>query len=164
MWRRETQRKPFPFVVPAIALVAGYLVRTVQEGMECSACLARIRKPGPTDTSDRLILHQDRGGLIYPSKLFLDAVKNMKLFFDSAPVQDLNHPLKALVDAAAPTLALMEPFSCPGEETHGLLMGTIVAKKFFKPLLTNVAQGVTDVLDLFKYRACKPLKRKLLKM
>ncbi|KAH8035152.1 hypothetical protein HPB51_004393 [Rhipicephalus microplus] len=50
--------------IAALAMVGGYLARAIGERTSCEECLSLLTKPGSSGTSDALIKHQDRGGLL----------------------------------------------------------------------------------------------------
>ncbi|KAL1472758.1 hypothetical protein MTO96_022788 [Rhipicephalus appendiculatus] len=60
---RDRPLLPTPDVA-ALAIVGGYLARTVRENFECEECFALLTKPNASKPSDSLIKHQDRGGLL----------------------------------------------------------------------------------------------------
>ncbi|KAL1433292.1 hypothetical protein MTO96_012691 [Rhipicephalus appendiculatus] len=100
-------RPPLPTPdVAALAMVGGYLARTVRENFECEECFALLTKPNASKPSDSLIKHQDRGGLLYPSAQLLNVLYALQQFVEVllARRRRMHHPLKEAVNNAAEIL------------------------------------------------------------
>ncbi|KAH8009746.1 hypothetical protein HPB51_019057 [Rhipicephalus microplus] len=92
--------------VAALAMVGGYIARTVHETISCDECFTLVTKPNTSAPSDALIRHQDRGGLLYLSTelvMVLHSLKNYAEVF-LARARKMSQPLKAAADNAAEIL------------------------------------------------------------
>lgn len=151
--------------VAALAMVGGYIARTVHETISCDECFTLVTKPNTSAPSDALIRHQDRGGLLYPSTelvMVLNSLKNYAEVF-LARARKMNQPLKAAVDNAAQILQKRDKLKCSTPGHHKKLL-EVVLVKFLRPLFLNFATSVTDKHDLAKDFHVKPLSRKVLKL
>ncbi|XP_064485417.1 uncharacterized protein LOC135397753 [Ornithodoros turicata] len=151
--------------VAALAMVGGYLARVISETIACEQCTGLVQKPDSLAPSDALIKHQDRGGLFYPSQQLLVVLHCLKIYIQVmlAKRRNLKHPLKAAVEHATAILSERQILKCsvPGHHRQFL---EVLLTKFFRPLFTNFALGVTDKYDMAKIFTSKPLSRKPLKL
>ncbi|XP_075534018.1 uncharacterized protein LOC142567728 [Dermacentor variabilis] len=149
----------------AISMVGGYLARVIQEHVDCSSCISLVSKPSSASPSDSLIRHQDRGGLLYPSRQLVHVLHALKMYVDVilSKRRNLAKPLQEAVDNAVPVLADCGVLKCTCPEHHLQLL-KIVCTKYFRPIFTNYALSVTDKNDMAKTFFVKPLSRKQLKL
>ncbi|KAL1420594.1 hypothetical protein MTO96_023991 [Rhipicephalus appendiculatus] len=161
---RDRPLLPTPDVA-ALAMVGGYLARTVRENFECEECFALLTKPNASKPSDSLIKHQDRGGLLYPSAQLLNVLYALQKFVEVllARRRRMHHPLKEAVNNAAEILREHQALMCsnPGHQENLL---KLLLTKFFRPIFTNFALKATDKQDVAKVFEIKPLSRKTLKL
>lgn len=68
----------------SLALISGYLVRVVEERVDCDLCICNITMPNAASSLMELIRYQDRGGLRYPKRSFVTLVKHMQEFVEAA--------------------------------------------------------------------------------
>ncbi|KAH9360043.1 hypothetical protein HPB48_001617 [Haemaphysalis longicornis] len=54
-----------------LALIAGFLVRAIEDNIECEGCLVKLRATSSTSPSIALIAGVDMGGLYYPTLPFV---------------------------------------------------------------------------------------------
>ncbi|KAL3175753.1 hypothetical protein MRX96_000941 [Rhipicephalus microplus] len=151
--------------VAALAMVGGYIARTVHETISCDECFTLVTKPNTSAPSDALIKHQDRGGLLYPSTelvMVLNSLTNYAEVF-LARARKMNQPLKAAVDNATEILQKRDKLKCstPG---HREKLLEVLLVKFLRPLFLKFTTSVTDKHDLAKDFHVKPLSRKVLKL
>ncbi|XP_049522070.1 uncharacterized protein LOC125944788 [Dermacentor silvarum] len=151
--------------VAALAMVGGYIARTIHETIFCDECFNLVTKPNASAPSDALIRHQDRGGLLYPSAELVMVLHSLKKYVEVflAKARKMNQPLKAAVDNAAKVLQKREQLKCSAPGHHEKLLD-VVLMKFLRPLFVNFATSVTDKHDFAKDLHAKPLSRKVLKL
>lgn len=79
----------------ATVYVGGYIARIVQEHAACEDCCAVTSKPVSAQPLQQLTLHQDRGGLLYPSDKLLYVLETLRHFVAIALVKQpmLKKPL-----------------------------------------------------------------------
>lgn len=80
----------------APSMIGAYLARTVKDNIDCDRCLLLLVKASCAPV-DHFILHQDRGGLLYPCTTFLHVLYSLKFIealFGSS-WKDAKEPLKA---------------------------------------------------------------------
>ncbi|XP_077485881.1 uncharacterized protein LOC144096945 [Amblyomma americanum] len=150
----------------ALSMLGGYLARVVQEKLDCSSCTAFLTRPASSAPSGSLI-HQDRGGLFYPSTEFVYVLYALRKYIEVMLEKRrfMEKPLQAAVSTAVDVLAEHGALKCarPCSDHHKELL-KLVCTKFFRPVITNYALSVTDRRDIFKPLTSKPLSRKLLKL
>ncbi|XP_064482764.1 uncharacterized protein LOC135395552 [Ornithodoros turicata] len=150
----------------ALSMVGGYLARCVKEKLDCDLCFAMLVRPQSCAPADRLIHHQDRGGLLYPSYSLMHVLFGLKDFIEtflSCRGRKLKSPLQQAVNNAVDVLTGRDELKCPASEHHRRLL-TMLCTKFFRQVLTNYAMTVTDKCDLAKIFFAKPISRKALKV
>ncbi|XP_075538562.1 uncharacterized protein LOC142572968 [Dermacentor variabilis] len=149
----------------AISMVGGYLARVVQEQIDCSNCISPVLKPSSASPSDSLIRHQDRRGLLYPSRQLVHVLHALKMYVEVilSKRRNLAKALQEAVENAGFLLADCGVLKCTCPEHHLQLL-KIVRTKYFRPIFTNYALSVTDKNDMAKTFFVKPLSRKQLKL
>ncbi|XP_077492721.1 uncharacterized protein LOC144103890 [Amblyomma americanum] len=150
----------------ALSMLGGYLARVVQEKLDCSSCTAFLTRPASSAPSDSLI-HQDRGGLFYPSTEFVYVLYALRKYIEVMLEKRrfMEKPLQAAVSTAVDVLAEYGALKCARPcSDHNKELLKLVCTKFFRPVFTNYALSVTDRRDIFKPLTSKPVSRKLLKL
>ncbi|KAH7940583.1 hypothetical protein HPB49_002329 [Dermacentor silvarum] len=103
-----------------LAMIAGFLVRAVQDCIECEGCLINLRAPVSHSTTTAIIADMDRGGLSYPTLAFVGFVSRLENAASSvapAPVRGPK-PLKKFTDLVLPSLRKNPLFVCPKDTTE----------------------------------------------
>lgn len=151
-----------------LAMIAGFLVRAVEDNIECEGCLSNLREPTSSSTTTELIAGIDRGGLSYPSLPFVGLVSHLDGAATSvAPIlMKESRPLKNFVSLVLPSLAKNPLFSCKtnGTTTHKMALLELIVKKFMRPFLSNFSRAVTELHVKSKRLSVKPQSRKVLKV
>ncbi|KAK8758177.1 hypothetical protein V5799_004191 [Amblyomma americanum] len=161
----QVQPPPSTVETAAVAYVAGFVVKAIEEQRICSAC-PRLNDSGPSIAPVMgLINHQNRGGLVFPKAEFVAVLVKVKKAIDIAvPHIGRNDVCKTITAMILPHLESCPVFICDAREDHASITSSIVAKKFIKPLLSNAAAVVTDRVAYRKKLITKPLSRTVLRV
>lgn len=121
----------------ALAMVDGYLERTIGEHIACVKCFSFIPKPAFSVPPGALIKCQDRGGLLYPYEKLLAVVYCLSKFINIALTKgrNLEHLLNAVAKATE-VLQEREVLMCAQPGHHEKLLN-ILLTKFFRPLIVR---------------------------
>ncbi|XP_077484185.1 uncharacterized protein LOC144094136 [Amblyomma americanum] len=151
-----------------LAMIAGFLVRAVQDCIACEGCLINLRAPASQSTTTAIIAGMDRGGLSYPTLAFVGFVSRLEGAASSvAPVLVRGpRPLKKFADLVLPSLAKNTLFVCSKDTTgpHRMALLKLIVHKFMRPFLSNFASDLTEVHAKRKLISAKPKSRKVLKV
>ncbi|XP_049272059.1 uncharacterized protein LOC125758665 [Rhipicephalus sanguineus] len=149
----------------AVAYIAGFIAKAVEERRTCNACPG-LHTSGPSrSTVIGLISQQTRGALVFPKPEFVAVLVNVKKAVDIAlPHIGKEDVCKRLTALISPDLLSCPLFGCPEREDHSSVTCSIVANKFIRPLLSNVATNITDRVPYRKKLINKPLSREVLRV
>ncbi|XP_075743746.1 uncharacterized protein LOC142802647 [Rhipicephalus microplus] len=153
-----------------LALIAGFLVRAVQDNICCEGCLMKIQAPKSSSTTTSLIAGIDRGGLSYPSLPFVGFVSVLEgaaskaaaiLVKGQKPLQKFSSIVLVL-----PSLLKNSLFACTMNDSvsHRAALLNLILRKFMRPFLANYANNLTEAHSKRKLLNRKPLLRKVLKV
>ena len=150
----------------SLAYIAGYLVRTVQERVSCMACLDCISLSTSNSPLMSLIVHQDLGKLRYPKPSFVSVLEVIQEFVEKAvPCLPNKNVLEILSSQIIQILARCPLLQCPiCDQNRQKELACIIAEKFIRPLLDNIAANITEKLAATKHISYKPLSRKILRL
>ncbi|XP_054929104.1 uncharacterized protein [Dermacentor andersoni] len=159
------QRPPSTVETAAVAYVAGFVVKAIEEQRMCSAC-PRLNDSEPSISPLMgLINHRTRGGLVFPKPEVVAVLVKVKKAIDIAvPRIGTNDVCKKITAMILPHLESCPLFICEAREDHASVTSSIVAKKFIKPLLSNIVALVTDRVAYRKKLIPKPLSRKVVRV
>ncbi|XP_075555958.1 uncharacterized protein LOC142588270 [Dermacentor variabilis] len=131
-----------------LALIAGFLVRAVQDNIDCLGCIDKLRAPTCTSTTTALIAGIDRGGLSYPTLAFVGFVSLLEGATSKAAAVLVKgpQPLKKFGEVVLPSIVKNPLFMCSTNhsEAHRMELVRLVLKKFMRPFLTNFAGLLTE--------------------
>lgn len=144
----------------ALAYVAGYIVKILEQTIDCNSCIESVGAANCSSPLVSLILHQDRGGLKYPNPAFISVLNTIQEFVEHAvkilPFQNVARNLKKHI---LPNLLKCPLIKCK-ESQHSTIAYERICDIFLPLLLKNIASNVpvrNAVLN-------KPLNRKVLKL
>ncbi|KAH9365035.1 hypothetical protein HPB48_007960 [Haemaphysalis longicornis] len=145
--------------VASVALIGGYIARSANERIPCESCTCLLQGPKSDAAILGLIVHQDRGGLFYPSQELVKVLLGLRKFADTVldNRKSVFKPLQISMEKSDETLPVLLCNNKDKEHRNTLLQ--LIAKKF-----TNYAAGVTDHNRVAKLLERKPLSRKVLKL
>ena len=151
----------------SLALIAGYIVRVVDEKVNCKFCLELIETPRKCTPLLKLIFYQDRVGLRYPAHSLVSILCTLQRFAElSLPeLKSSKNVLENMTKTVLPYLLKCPALHCCNpnkEELHLEKLCTLIINKFLKPILSNYANNVTDHQQKTKKLKKKPLSRKIL--
>jgi len=160
-------------VIPAtvlnisLALVAGYIVRVVNENISCNFCIELIECPRKCTPLLELIFRQDRVGLKYPSDSLVSILCTLQRFAElSLPnVLSCNKLLDNMTQTVLPFLCKCPALQCDNpvkEECHTDKLCLLIIFKFLRPILGNYAKNVTEQQQKVNKLKNKPLSRKII--
>lgn len=152
-----------------LAMIAGFLVRAVQDGIEFEGCLNNLRAPASQSATTAIIAGMDRGGLSYPTLAFAGFVSRLeKLESSVAPVLVRGpRPLKKFADLVLPSLRKNPLFMCTKTQpslTEWRYYIRLVTQKFMRPFLANFTSDLAEQHAKRKVINAKPKSRKVLKV
>ncbi|KAH7985769.1 hypothetical protein HPB49_026279 [Dermacentor silvarum] len=151
-----------------LAMIAGFLVRAVQDCIECEGCLINMRAPVSHSTTTAIIAGMDRSGLSYPTLAFVGFVSRLENAASSvAPALVRGpKPLKKFTDLVLPSLQKNPLFVCPKDtpEPHRLALLRLLVQKFMRPFLANFTSDLAQEHAKRKIINAKPKSRKILKV
>lgn len=159
--RDITNNVGFGIISASVAMLAGYIVRTLEERIDC-ICLAEFTC-GNTCTPLLGLVHlRDKGSLKYPSRSFISLVYNISnVVMDIIPyLPSEGNALKIIMTLL--TDNLKSHFTCKDIKHKQLIVDTILSK-LIKPLLATYCRTRTD-LNISTNLHAKPLSRKILKL
>ncbi|XP_064480056.1 uncharacterized protein LOC135393663 [Ornithodoros turicata] len=147
--------------------VGGFIARVVVEKVHCENCCQLVLKAKSNQASQGLTMHQDRGGLLYPSDDLVYLLCILRQFAEAvlSSKPKPTRPLSTLLHFAVPAVSECPLLKCSAntkEHRHELVQ--LICTKFFRPLLTNHAFHVTDRNYAAKAFFRKPLSRKYLRL
>lgn len=151
-----------------LALIAGYLVKAVQDSTECSGCVELLKGPSSRSCTTALIAGIDRGGLCYPKLEFVGFLFHLETAANAMakPLLNVPHPLRHFVDKVMPHVVQNPLFSCgvnPAlEHKRGLVR--LILEKFMRPFLSNYANNASERGVKRRAVGSKPLSTKVLKL
>ncbi|KAM7295701.1 uncharacterized protein ISCGN_020974 [Ixodes scapularis] len=151
-----------------LALIAGFLVRAIQDNIDCEGCLVKLQAPTSRSTTTALIAGIDRGGLSYPTSTFVGFISHLESAASSvAPVLvTVPQPLKKFVNLVLPAVVKNPLFECSKDKTvsHRMALLNIILRKFMRPFLSNFTSKLTETQAKRKRLNSKPMSRKVLKV
>nr|XP_037275313.1 uncharacterized protein LOC119167958 [Rhipicephalus microplus] len=151
-----------------LALIAGFLVRAVQDNICCEGCLMKIQAPKSSSTTTALIAGIDRGGLSYPSLPFVGFVSVLEGAASKAAAILVKgqKPLQKFSSIVLPSLLKNSLFACTMNDSvsHRAALLNLILRKFMRPFLANYANNLTEAHSKRKLLNRKPLSRKVLKV
>ncbi|CAN7941157.1 unnamed protein product [Ixodes hexagonus] len=127
-----------------LAMIAGFLVRAIQDGIDCDGCLLKLRAPTSHSTTTALIAGIDRGGLSYPTLAFVGFVSHLENAASSvAPALVRGpQPLKRFSSRVLPSVLKNPLFECRTDKTVSHRTNLVnLLRKFMRPFLANFANG-----------------------
>jgi hypothetical protein len=153
---------PSPDIYSAsIAFLSGYVIKKIEDKFHCDECITSLVSttlPGPLL---QLIALQDRGGLIYPSEIFVGVVKKIAdVILDSLPYLKYDKTCQQLETFLHPILIQNPIFLC---FQHKNDVCQIILKSVIKPVLNNICSEKTEQLKS-RTISNKPLNRKIFKL
>lgn len=166
-----------PFIFPGppqqslrsstLALIAGFLVRAVQDNIECMGCLDKLRAPTSVSTT-ALIAGIDRGGLSYPTLAFVGFITRLKNSASRVAAELVKgpQPLKKFAAVILPSAVKNPLFEClvDKSEAHIMRLLKLIVQKFMRPFSTNFAGHPTERNAKRKLLNKKPCSRKVIKV
>lgn len=145
----------------SVAFVAGYIIRKVEQKFVCDACISPLLTKTVPGHLLRLISLQDRGGLIYPSGIFVGVVKRISdAIQELLPFLQCNKTCNQLIQLIEPSLKRNPLISC---SLHKMELCTTIIQIVAKAVLDNICFEQTDSVKR-KVVNHKPLSRKVLKL
>ncbi|KAL1429305.1 hypothetical protein MTO96_016462 [Rhipicephalus appendiculatus] len=151
-----------------LALIAGFLVRAVQDNITCEGCILKLESPKSHSTTTALIADIDRGGLSYPSIAFVGFVSLLELAASrvAALLMRQPQPLQKFVCAVLPSILKNPLFKCERDDSvaHTTALVKLIILKFLRPFLANVSSNMTEKQAKRKLLHTKPQSRKVLKV
>lgn len=112
-----------------------------------------------------LIQNQDRGGLIYPSKKFVEALCVIQDFVTTAAPNLIGYSHTAVIFCKVLKKKLDNSiFDCPLDTSHFSIVWETICKHFVPLLLKNYASTITENQAKQKAMFKMPLNRKILKL
>lgn len=156
-----------------VGIVGGYLVRTIEDNIECVDCQLLLGSPRTIAPSSAIINNLDRGGLRYPKPEFVHVLIILdRLTKEILEKENLKiKVLQALVEFLMPYLTKNSIFTCSVDKTsnskdHTIALCSLVLKKFLKFYVTNYGNKCTEDYNVQKKNNIKkkPLSRKILKI
>ncbi|XP_037268860.2 uncharacterized protein LOC119160746 isoform X2 [Rhipicephalus microplus] len=151
-----------------LALIAGFLVRAVQDNSCCEGCLMKIQAPKSSSTTTALIAGIDRGGLSYPSLPFVGFLSVLEGAASKAAAILVKgqKPLQKFSSIVLPSLLKNSLFACTmnNSVSHRAALLNLILRKFMRPFLANYANNLTEAHSKRKLLNRKPLSRKVLKV
>ncbi|XP_075721826.1 uncharacterized protein LOC119186338 [Rhipicephalus microplus] len=151
-----------------LALIAGFLVRAIQDNIECEGCLVKLQAPSSSSPTTALIAGIDRGGLSYPTLPFVGFVHHLEQAASrvASVLVKGPQPLKKFSAVVLPSLLKSPLFDCAEDKSvpHKTKLVSVVLQKFMRPFLSNTANGLTVSNAKKKALKTKPTSRKVLKV
>lgn len=151
-----------------LMMIAGFLVRAVEDNIECEGRLSNLWEPTSSSRTTELIAGIDRGELSYPSLPFVGLVPHLDGAATSvAPILvKESRLLKNFVLLVLSSLAKKPCLLCKsdGPTTHKMALLELIVKNFMRPFLSNFSRAVTELHAKSKRRSVKPQSRKVLKV
>lgn len=146
------------------ALVCGYLVRVIEERVNCDMCISNISMPKVSTPLMDIIRHQDRGGLKYPKPCFVGLIKHLQEFVEAAVPYCKKSSCLVQTISTYVTLPLTQcTLLMCGEQNHQQIISELLVLKFVRPLLTNIGNRRTQKVSRSVCHS-KPSSRKILKL
>nr|XP_037274625.1 uncharacterized protein LOC119167271 [Rhipicephalus microplus] len=151
-----------------LALIAGFLVRAIQDNIECEGCLVKLQAPSSSSPTTALIAGIDRGGLSYPTLPFVGFVHHLEQAASRVASMLVKgpQPLKKFSAVVLPSLLKSPLFDCAEDKSvpHKTKLVSVILQKFMRPFLSNTANGLTVSNAKKKALKTKPTSRKVLKV
>ncbi|XP_040354454.2 LOW QUALITY PROTEIN: uncharacterized protein LOC120850237 [Ixodes scapularis] len=151
-----------------LGLVAGFLVRAVQDNISCLGCLDTVKAPASSSPTTALIVNIDRGGLSYPRLSFVGLVINLEKAASASVTALLKskRPVQQFLGAVLPALCRNPLLQCEHDssEDHRRALATVIVRKFMRPFLVNHTRNVSERKRKKKNLKGKPESRKVLKV
>lgn len=145
----------------SVAFVAGYIIRKVEQKFQCADCISPLLTKTVPGHLLRLISLQDRGGLIYPSGVFVGLVKRISdVIQELLPFLKYNKTCSQLTELIDSSLKRNPLLSCSPHKTE---LCTTIIQTVAKPVIDNICLEQTDSVKR-KIICNKPLSRKVLKL
>lgn len=128
----------------SIAIVSGYIVKIIQETVDCETCLSDVLTMDCNAPIFSLIKNQDRGGLTYPKQQFISVISIILDFIEEAiPFLKTTGVIKNLYDFIYPKLLNCPLWKCHLNDHHQNLCSCI-CNKIIPIILKNMAKNITD--------------------
>ncbi|KAH7944684.1 hypothetical protein HPB51_028602 [Rhipicephalus microplus] len=151
-----------------LALIAGFLVRAIQDNIECEGCLVKLQAPSSSSPTTALIAGIGRGGLSYPTLPFVGFVHHLEQAASrvASVLVKGPQPLKKFSAVVLPSLLKSPLFDCAEDKSvpHKTKLVSVILQKFMRPFLSNTANGLTVSNAKKKALKTKPTSRKVLKV
>jgi hypothetical protein len=147
----------------SVAFLAGYICKKINTKIGCDACITPLLSftvPGPLL---QLVSLQDRGGLFYPSSIFVAVVQRIAdIGQEALQFMEMQNTCHQMVEIMRPHLLKNPIFSsCL---LHKNQICELIITATLKPVLDNICQEKTDLLKKKCAIQNKPLCRKILKL
>ncbi|XP_023216072.1 uncharacterized protein LOC111618738 [Centruroides sculpturatus] len=147
----------------AVAMIAGYIVKVAEESTTCFDCLQKLSRPKSCSPVLRLIFHQDRGGLKYPS---FELVRVLDIISDFVFEALKNVCLKQKGIRKDIVRILIPHFQnllcCKNCDSSDFVR--VILEKYVNPLFDNFGKAMSEKLQPVKTLHNKPLSRKVMRV
>lgn len=148
-----------------LSYIGGYLIQKLKLQVNCVDCLNQLQEPKSSSLLHRLILNQDRGGLLYPNNKFVHIVNTIQEFVDEVGNVFRNcNVAETICNVLMLKLEKCPIFTCPANPIHFPRFWELVCKELVPILLKNLAQTISDERERRKYFNSKMLNRKVHKL
>ncbi|XP_064479605.1 uncharacterized protein LOC135392838 [Ornithodoros turicata] len=166
---KTTPAAPCPGIKAAtVALIGGYLVKVIEEKINCAGCLERFKCEAQSGPTVAVINNLDRGSLSYPSPQFVSFLVTLESAASSIRhlLLETPKPLSWFVSKVSPAVHENALFTCATDvsDAHKTMLVQTVLEKFVRPFLTNISAHITQESQKKKVLHNKPLSRKVLKL
>jgi hypothetical protein len=157
--RCESYHVGFGIISASVAMMAGYIIKTLEERIDCS-CSEQFTTTSSCTPLLGLIHLRDRGALKYPKRSFVALVHSISnIVNEILPcLPPEGNPLKIVRSLLIDNVRLY--FTC---EIHRELTAETIIEKLVKPLITSFCKSRTDFTSSCNLHS-KPLSRKVLKL
>jgi hypothetical protein len=154
--RCESYHVGFGIISASVAMMAGYIIKTLEERIDCS-CSEQFTTTSSCTPLLGLIHLRDRGALKYPKRSFVALVHSISnIVNEILPcLPPEGNPLKIVRSLLIDNVRLY--FTC---EIHRELTAETIIEKLVKPLITSFCKSRTDFTSSCNLHS-KPLSRKV---
>lgn len=145
MEEEPTELPSVSMTTAAAAYIGGYLVRVVEENIQCDDCVNRVSSAQSPSPIMALIKGKDRGGLRYPKPIFVMLLTRLERVVDEALKSMIGQPriLRTLSDMLLPYMSRNPVLQC-GKDVHSEILSKLILQKFLRPYITNFTNNLTD--------------------
>ncbi|XP_049525969.1 uncharacterized protein LOC125946502 isoform X2 [Dermacentor silvarum] len=150
-----------------LGLIAGFLVKAAEDGINCNLCLEKIKAPRSSSPATAVIFNLDRGGLSYPTLAFLSFVCTLEKAAEAfAPFAiSEKKPVALFMQTTLQAAAQNPVFRHEGAtRAHKETTARLVLQKFSRPFFANYVADKTTKEAKARRIMEKPKCRKILKV